>query len=86
VRGVGGLVSTVFDRDYEQHLPPEKRNGYVFYQTDNGALESAMDRALGLYYVYPKEFQKLQQQGMQWDYSWTNPAEEYVRLYDFVRV
>ena len=37
VRGVGGLVSTVFDRDYDTNKPPEKRNGYVFYQTDTNA-------------------------------------------------
>ncbi|OKH12142.1 glycogen synthase GlgA [[Limnothrix rosea] IAM M-220] len=85
VRGVGGLVSTVFDRDYDQYRPPEERNGYVFYQTDTHALESSMDRALGLYYVYPDEFKKLQIQGMQCDYSWHGPAEEYEALYDFVK-
>lgn len=85
VRGVGGLVSTVFDRDYEQHLPPEKRNGYVFYQTDTHALESAMERAIGLYTVFPKEFQKLQIQGMKYDYSWKNPGDEYLELYEFIR-
>lgn len=29
VRGFGGLVNTVFDRDYDQTKPPEERNGYV---------------------------------------------------------
>ncbi|NJN74876.1 MAG: glycogen synthase GlgA [Limnothrix sp. RL_2_0] len=86
VRGVGGLVSTIFDRDHDPNQPPEKRNGYVFYQTDTNALESAMDRALGLYSVYPEEFKKLQIQGMQWDYSWKHPVDEYEALYDFVRV
>ncbi|MGB2925941.1 MAG: glycogen synthase GlgA [Limnothrix sp.] len=85
VRGVGGLVSTVFDRDHDPNHPPEKRNGYVFYQTDTTALESAMDRALGLYSVYPEEFKKLQIQGMQCDYSWKNPADKYESIYEFVR-
>lgn len=85
VRGVGGLVSTVFDRDYDGR-PEAERNGYVFYQTDNQALESAMDRALGLYYVYPKEFEKLRIQGMKTDYSWGRPGDEYEALYDLVRV
>ncbi|MCY7394285.1 MAG: glycogen synthase GlgA, partial [Leptolyngbyaceae cyanobacterium CAN_BIN12] len=49
VRGVGGLVNTVFDRDYDETHLPEERNGYVFYQTDDSALESAMDRAIGLW-------------------------------------
>ncbi|MEB3226049.1 MAG: glycosyltransferase, partial [Synechococcus sp.] len=85
VRGVGGLVSTVFDRDYDDNRPPEERNGYVFYQTDNQALESAMERAIGLYTVYPEEFKKLQIQGMKCDYSWNNPGNEYEAIYDFIR-
>lgn len=85
VRGVGGLVSTVFDRDYDTNRPTEERNGYVFYQTDTVALESAMERAIGLYNVYPEEFKKLQIQGMKCDYSWTNPGNEYVDLYEFIR-
>jgi starch synthase len=85
VRGVGGLVSTVFDRDYDQNLPPEKRNGYVFYQTDTHALETAMERAIGLYTKFPKEFVKLQQQGMAYDYSWNNPGGEYLKIYDYIR-
>ncbi|MBV5261807.1 glycogen synthase GlgA [Synechococcus moorigangaii CMS01] len=85
VRGVGGLVSTVFDRDHDDKHPPEARNGYVFYQTDNQALESAMERAIGLYTVYPEEFRKLQIQGMKYDYSWNNPGNEYLDLYEFIR-
>ncbi|MDJ0619420.1 MAG: glycogen synthase GlgA [Calothrix sp. MO_192.B10] len=85
VRGVGGLVNTVFDRDYEQHKPPEERNGYVFYQTDSHALESAMDRAIGLWYDYPEEFRKLALQGMEYDYSWNNPGEEYMEIYEHIR-
>ncbi len=85
VRGVGGLVSTVFDRDYCQTKPPEERNGYVFYQTDNQALESAMDRAIGLWDHYPKEFKKLQLKGMEYDYSWNNPGTDYVQIYEYIR-
>jgi starch synthase len=85
VRGVGGLVNTVFDRDYDESHPPEKRNGYVFYQTDNRALESAMDRAIGLWYNYPEEFDKLRVQGMSCDYSWSIPGEKYLEVYEFIR-
>jgi starch synthase len=85
VRGVGGLVNTVFDRDYEETLAPEKRNGYVFYQSDIHALESAMDRAIGLWYHYPEEFEKLQMQGMAYDYSWNNPGQAYVDVYEHIR-
>jgi starch synthase len=85
VRGVGGLVSTVFDRDYDENKPQEKRNGYVFYQTDNQALESAMDRAIGLWHHYPKDFRQLALQGMEYDYSWHNPGQDYVGIYDYIR-
>jgi starch synthase len=85
VRGVGGLVSTVFDRDYDRDRAPEKRNGYVFYQTDSNALESAMSRAIGLYSQYPKEFEQLVQQGMEYDYSWNNAGSQYMNIYEYIR-
>jgi starch synthase len=85
VRGVGGLVNTVFDRDYEETLPPEKRNGYVFYSQDDQGLESAIGRAIDLWKKQPKEFEKLAIQGMQYDYSWNLPGEKYLEIYDWIR-
>ena len=85
VRGVGGLVNTVFDRDYGTSHTPEERNGYVFYQTDYSALESALDRAIGLWYDYPDEFEKLMIQGMNCDNSWKYPAKDYVEIYELIR-
>ncbi|KAF3887576.1 MULTISPECIES: glycogen synthase GlgA [Nostocales] len=85
VRGVGGLVNTVFDRDYDENKPPEERNGYVFSDSDYHAIESAMDRALKLWYNEPEEFRKLALQGMEYDYSWNQPGEEYVKIYDQIR-
>jgi starch synthase len=85
VRGVGGLVNTVFDRDHDRDHPPEDRNGFVFYETDNHALESALGRAFDLWYTRPEEFRKLAIRGMEYDYSWNHPGEEYVKLYDLIR-
>ncbi len=85
VRGVGGLVNTVFDWDYDQDHPPEKRNGYVFYQSDYTAFESAMERALKLWYNEPKLFRQLAIQGMEYNYSWDDPAAEYIKIYDQIR-
>ena len=82
VRGVGGLVNTVFDWDYDETHKPEERNGFVFFQQDNCALESAMNRALDVYYDAPELFKRLALQGMNYDYSWKHPAEEYVNLYE----
>jgi starch synthase len=85
VRSVGGLVNTVFDRDFDQNHLPEQRNGYVFHQSNFHALESAMDRAIDLWYQEPKEFQNLIQQGMSYDYSWNYPGKDYLEIYDYIR-
>jgi starch synthase len=85
VRSVGGLVNTVFDRDFDQDHLPEQRNGYVFHQSDFYALESAMNRAIDLWYQEPKEFHDLIQQGMSYDYSWNYPGKDYLEIYDYIR-
>jgi starch synthase len=85
VRGVGGLVNTVFDYDYDQYHKPEERNGFVFFETDNNALESALGRAFSLWGSDRKAFQKLAIQGMEYDYSWRDSAQEYLQVYDFIR-
>lgn len=84
VRAIGGLVDTVFDRDYSSR-PPHERNGYVFHQTDYHALESSMQRAIGLWYNYPHEFRQLIVNGMHYDYSWNRPGQDYVNIYDYIR-
>ena len=83
-RAVGGLVDTVFDRDYSLR-PPAERNGYVFHQADNAALESAMARANGLWFSYPGDFRQLIVNGMRQDHSWAVPGQHYVNIYDHIR-
>lgn len=85
VRGVGGLVNTVFDYDYDTDHLPEQRNGFVFYQSDYSALESAMNRAIDLWSNAPDAFQRLQLQGMDYDYSWNYPAKDYLEIYEMIR-
>ncbi len=85
VRGVGGLVNTVFDRDYDEDHLPEERNGYVFYHTNSDALESAMHRALELWYTDRETFNQLAIQGMRCDYSWKHPVEQYVEVYETIK-
>jgi starch synthase len=85
VRGVGGLVNTVFDWDYDQNHTPEERNGFVFFQTDNYALESAIRRAFDIWNQDPETFRRIAQQGMQYDYSWYHPGQAYVEIYDYIR-
>ncbi|HEY3233259.1 MAG TPA: glycogen synthase, partial [Polyangiaceae bacterium] len=84
VHAVGGLKDTVFDRDYSER-PICERNGYVFHQTDPLALETAAQRAIGLWNLYPSEFRKLIQVAMRSDYSWSEPAEHYLGIYEYIR-
>jgi starch synthase len=84
VRAVGGLVDTVFDRDYSAR-PRDDRNGYVFHQLDYAALESALARAVGLWHSYPGDFRQLMLNGMRADNSWTQPGQLYVDIYDYIR-
>lgn len=85
VRGVGGLVNTVFDWDYDQSHLPDERNGFVFFETDNTALESALGRALDLWFKEPELFRQLALQGMAYDYSWKNPGKKYISVYEHIR-
>jgi starch synthase len=84
VRAVGGLADTIYDRDFSDK-PVKERNGYVFHQADHQGLESAMDRAIGLWFNYPEAFKTLSQNGMAYDYSWNQPGQHYLGIYDHIR-
>ncbi|WP_346291155.1 glycogen synthase GlgA [Sphaerothrix gracilis] len=85
VRGVGGLINTVFDWDYDQNHAQAERNGFVFYESDYTALESGLGRSLDLYDQNPELFRQLALQGMAYDYTWHNPAKQYVGVYEHIR-
>ncbi|MEM9152887.1 MAG: glycogen synthase GlgA [Cyanobacteria bacterium P01_F01_bin.3] len=85
VRGVGGLVNTIFDWDYDEAHQPSERNGFVFYENDAVALESALGRALNLYHKEPELFESLAKQGMDCDYSWKKPGDQYEGVYEHIR-
>ncbi len=84
VRDVGGLKDTVFDWDFSG-LPRHLRNGFVFEHPDNGGIDSALRRALGLWRNEPGLFRELATQGMAYDYSWNHPGGHYLGVYDFIR-
>lgn len=84
VRAIGGLGETVFDRDFSDR-PPHQRNGYVFHQPDPPGIESALRRAIGLWYGYPQDFRYLMLNGMRTDYSWNYPGQDYLNIYDYIR-
>ncbi len=84
VRSVGGLADTVFDKDYSSR-PSHERNGYVFHQDDNPAIESALSRAIACYYEFPQDFRSLIGNAMRSDFSWNVPAQHYLNIYDHIR-
>jgi starch synthase len=81
VHAVGGLVNTVFDRDYSDK-PVGERNGFSFKDSDATALESALSRALDLWYNSSGEFRALLQNGMRYDFSWELPGKKYMEIYE----
>lgn len=84
VREAGGLADTVFDKDYS-HRPLHERNGYMFRDYDFSGLESALGRAISCYYEYPEHFRELMKNAMRYDYSWKNPGQDYLNIYDYIR-
>jgi starch synthase len=84
VRSTGGLADTVFDADYA-HKPYHERNGYVFNDFDHGGMESALSRAIHLWYDRPHDFRELMANGMRYDYSWQHPAQNYLNIYNHIQ-
>jgi len=84
VRAVGGLADSVFDWNHAER-PQAERNGYVFYDSDETGLESAMHRAIGLWNSSPEQFRQLLVNGMRCDYSWQQSASHYLELYEHIR-
>ena len=84
VRAVGGLKDTVFDWDFSE-LPRKLRNGFVFEHPDFEGIDSALGRAIDLWRNEPDLFRELVVQGMSCDYSWNQPGQRYLEVYEFIR-
>ncbi len=84
VRATGGLIDTVFDATHASR-PYHERNGYVFNDFNAQGLESALQRAVGMWNVYPQHFRELMVNGMRYDYSWNNPGRDYLNVYEYIR-
>ncbi len=84
VRATGGLMDTVFDANHAP-LPYDRRNGYVFNDFNAQGLESALHRAIGMWYSYPQHFRELMVNGMRCDYSWNHPGQDYQNVYELIR-
>ena len=84
VRATGGLADTVFDANHSDR-PYDERNGYVFNDFNDQGIDSALHRAIGMWYTYPNDFQELMANGMRCDYSWNHPGQHYLNIYEHIR-
>ncbi|MGA2688957.1 MAG: glycogen synthase GlgA [Candidatus Korobacteraceae bacterium] len=81
VRAVGGLDDTV-----EQFDPRTlKGTGFKFREYTGEAMLETLRAAVALYRGNQNAWQALMRNGMAQDYSWTNSAREYVRVYERAR-
>ncbi len=84
VRATGGLADTIFDADHSGR-PYHERNGYTFNDFNAPGVESALHRAIGMWYSYPDYFQELVGNAMRSDYSWNHPGQDYLNIYELIR-
>lgn len=80
VRKTGGLKDTVFDCE-DPTIPGSKRNGFTFQDPTPKAIHATLERAFQLFRKDPFTFETLIRRGMQSDFSWKKPAQEYLALY-----
>ena len=85
VRSVGGMVDTVFDRDYSARVA-EERNGYAFQHTDNVAIESALKPRAAALVRPPALVPAADAASMRSDNSWNQPGHEYMSVYNKIRL
>jgi starch synthase len=76
VRATGGLEDTVTD----YNPVTGEGTGFTFRDYTPAALLGALDRALKTFRV-PGTWRAIQQAGMRQDFSWTQSAREYVKVY-----
>ncbi len=84
VRRTGGLADTIFDVD-NSGFPFDQTNGYTFDAPDVGGVNSALDRAVHTWFENPDKWRKLMIGGMNMDYSWNHPADQYIEVYNKIR-
>ncbi len=78
VRKVGGLKDTVIDFDDD----PTQATGFGFEEPCHDALLIVLQRALLFYLQHPEAMHEMQLRGMRRDFSWTESAKEYIKMYD----
>ena len=82
MRRVGGLADTVVNATAAgaAGLREEDATGFVFEDATAPALLAELNRALG-YFHQPVAWATLMHQAMAQDFSWRQPARNYMALY-----
>jgi len=75
VRATGGLEDTIDEQ------PNGQGNGFKFWGYNSNDLLDAIKRALGTF-ANKEEWTGMMRRGMAQDFSWEQPAKEYVRVYE----
>jgi starch synthase len=75
VRATGGLDDTIDEQ------PNAAGNGFKFWGYNSNDLLAAIERALATF-QNKEEWTALMLRGMAQDFSWTHPAQEYLRVYE----
>jgi starch synthase len=78
VRATGGLMDTVKDQKTSKN-----GTGFFFHEITAVALQQAIKQAINCFQM-PEGWQQLQRNGMKQDFSWTQPARDYIDLYQLV--
>ena len=77
VRETGGLRDTVLS--YNEFNG--EGNGFTFFNYNAHDMLHTIERGADYYKNNPEVWKKLQERGMEGDYSWNHSAKEYIRIY-----
>jgi starch synthase len=78
VRQTGGLADTVTNYDNGE---ADSGTGFVFEWESPDAVLGTLRWAIDTYYNNLKAWRRMQRRAMQVDFSWTNSAQQYIKLY-----
>ncbi len=74
-RSTGGLADSIRDADMEMGT------GFLFSDISGASLFEAVERAVSVYRDRRDDFEAMRQRGMNMDFSWTQSAQEYSKVY-----
>jgi len=78
VRNTGGLADTV--RNYKPGT--SEGTGFMFDDISPESIFHTTEWAVSTWYEHPEEYRILQKRAMEQHFSWTDSAQEYIRLFE----